>query len=87
MSRRLYPARRITFSIDDKLRILTDVKAVWKERVTTVFPRQGHYARDPAILASCPPADIDIARYRRPDFVQPLRPSTESPAPEGLSAA
>jgi FMN phosphatase YigB (HAD superfamily) len=58
---KLYPARRYVL-VDDKLRILTDVKAVWKERLTTVFPRQGHYARDPAILAACPPADIEIAR-------------------------
>ena len=58
---KLYPARHYVL-IDDKLRILTDVKAVWKQRLTTVFPRQGHYARDPEILASCPPADIDLAR-------------------------
>ena len=48
--------------IDDKLRILTAVKAVWGERVTTVFPRQGHYAKDPATLAAYPPADIAIDR-------------------------
>ena len=35
--------------VDDKLRILAAVKDVWGERVTTVFPRQGHYAYDPKI--------------------------------------
>jgi FMN phosphatase YigB (HAD superfamily) len=48
--------------IDDKLRILTAVKKVWGSRVTTVFPRQGHYALDPKILSSYPPPDITMNR-------------------------
>ncbi|HEX5416879.1 MAG TPA: HAD family hydrolase [Chloroflexota bacterium] len=48
--------------VDDKLRILTAMKRAWGERLTTVFPRQGHYAHDPKILASYPPADISIDR-------------------------
>jgi FMN phosphatase YigB (HAD superfamily) len=48
--------------IDDKLRILTAVKKVWGNRVTTVFPRQGHYANDAKVIAEFPPADITIAR-------------------------
>jgi hypothetical protein len=48
--------------IDDKLRILSTVKKIWGERVTTVFPKQGHYAFDPVILAECPPADIELAK-------------------------
>jgi hypothetical protein len=48
--------------IDDKLRILAAVKKTWGERVTTVFPKQGHYAHDPQALAEYPPADIDLAR-------------------------
>jgi FMN phosphatase YigB (HAD superfamily) len=48
--------------VDDKLRILDAIKREWGERVTTVFPRQGHYARDPEILATYPPADISIER-------------------------
>jgi FMN phosphatase YigB (HAD superfamily) len=48
--------------IDDKLRILDAVKKAWGARVTTVFPRQGHYAHDPQILAGYPPADISIER-------------------------
>lgn len=56
-----FPAERYVL-IDDKLRILTAIKAIWGERVTTVFPRQGHYARDPAILAEYPPADVSVDR-------------------------
>ena len=46
--------------VDDKLRILTAMKAVWRERLTTVFVRQGHYAADKATLASLPPADVTL---------------------------
>ncbi|MGC2221272.1 MAG: HAD family hydrolase [Methylocella sp.] len=56
---RFYPARRYVM-LDDKLRILDAVKQVWGERVTTIFARQGHYARDPQILAGCQPADIQL---------------------------
>src|SRR6185436_19106007 len=48
--------------VDDKLRILAAVKKFWGSRVTTVFVRQGHYATDPKILASYPPADVSIDR-------------------------
>jgi FMN phosphatase YigB (HAD superfamily) len=58
---RLYPADHYVM-IDDKLRILSAVKEIWGERVTTVFPKQGHYALDPEILAECPPADIELAK-------------------------
>ncbi len=58
---RLYPAERYVM-IDDKLRILDAVKKQWKDRVTTVFPKQGHYARDAKTLAAYRPADISIAR-------------------------
>jgi hypothetical protein len=47
--------------IDDKIRILTAMKAIWKERLTTVFVRQGHYAAAPDV-ASYPPADVTIDR-------------------------
>ena len=57
---RLYPAERYVL-VDDKLRILAAVKEVWGDRVTTVFPRQGHYAND-AILASTPSADVTVDR-------------------------
>jgi len=55
-----YPAEHYVV-VDDKLRILTAIKKIWGSRVTTVFPRQGHYAQDPAI-AAYPPADITIGR-------------------------
>jgi len=56
-----YPADHYVL-IDDKLRILAAVKGAWGSRVTTVFPRQGHYAFDPQILAAYPPADITVER-------------------------
>jgi hypothetical protein len=56
-----YPADHYIM-IDDKLRILTAMKKIWKHRVTTVFVRQGHYALDPKIIAACPPADLTIER-------------------------
>jgi FMN phosphatase YigB (HAD superfamily) len=58
---RLYPANHYVL-IDDKLRILAAVKKIWGKRVTTVFPKQGHYASDLKILAEYPPADIELAR-------------------------
>jgi hypothetical protein len=66
-----YPARHYVL-VDDKLRILTAVKKVWATRLTTVFPRQGHYAHDSKALATYPPADItiecigDLLRYDLP---------------------
>jgi len=56
-----FPAERYVL-IDDKLRVLDAIKHTWGERVTTVFPRQGHYAHDPAILAAYPPADVTVER-------------------------
>jgi FMN phosphatase YigB (HAD superfamily) len=56
---RLYPARRYVM-IDDKLRILEALKQQWGDRVTTVFPRQGHYAFDAEELRKRKPADIAI---------------------------
>jgi hypothetical protein len=58
---RLYPACHYVL-IDDKLRILSAVKEIWGERVTTVFPKQGHYAFDPKVLAEYPPADVELAK-------------------------
>jgi hypothetical protein len=58
--RRLYPADHYVL-IDDKLRILSAVKKFWGESVTTVFPKQGHYALDSKVLAEYPPADIELA--------------------------
>ena len=54
-----YPAEHYVM-IDDKLRILAAMKEVWRERLTTVFARQGHYAHDPRELAAWPPADVTL---------------------------
>jgi FMN phosphatase YigB (HAD superfamily) len=56
-----YPARRYVM-VDDKLRILAAMKNVWDGRLTTVFPRQGHYALDRESIAAYPPADITIEK-------------------------
>jgi len=56
-----FPAQHYVL-IDDKLRILSAVKKVWGAKVTTVFPRQGHYAKDPQALASYPAADLSVER-------------------------
>jgi len=58
---RRFPAAHYVM-IDDKLRILTAMKRIWGERLTTIFPRQGHYALDPHELAAWPPADLAISR-------------------------
>ncbi len=56
-----YPARRYVM-IDDKLRVLASMKQIWQERLTTIFPRQGHYALDARNTALYPPADVTIER-------------------------
>ncbi len=56
-----YPARHY-FMVDDKLRILAAMKKILGDRLTTVFPRQGHYALDPRELSAYPPADLAIER-------------------------
>jgi FMN phosphatase YigB (HAD superfamily) len=56
---RRYPARRYVM-LDDKIYVLAAMKAIWRERVLTVFVRQGHYALDEALVAKSPPADITV---------------------------
>jgi FMN phosphatase YigB (HAD superfamily) len=56
-----YPARHYVV-VDDKLRILAAIKQVWDDRVTTVFPRQGHYALDPKNIGAYPAADVTVER-------------------------
>ena len=57
---RRYPADHYVL-MDDKVRILTAVKKVWGGHLTTVFPRQGHYANDPSV-AGYPRPDVTIER-------------------------
>ncbi len=56
---RHYPARHYVM-VDDKLRILQAMKQVLGDRLTTVFPRQGHYALDAGNTRRYAPADITV---------------------------
>src|ERR1700729_2089122 len=56
---RRFPAEHYVL-VDDKPRILAAVKSSWGNRVTTVFPRQGMYARDRQAAAAFPPPDVAI---------------------------
>lgn len=58
---RRYPAEHYVM-VDDKLRILTEMKKTWGDRLTTVWLRQGHYALDPQVQATYPPADLAVER-------------------------
>jgi FMN phosphatase YigB (HAD superfamily) len=55
---RRYPARHYVL-VDDKPRILAAVKEAWRDRVTTILPRQGQFARD---VKAYPPADLTVER-------------------------
>jgi FMN phosphatase YigB (HAD superfamily) len=54
-----YPAQHYVM-VDDKLRILAEMKKVWGNRLTTIFPRQGHYALDPYNAVTYPAADLTV---------------------------
>jgi len=56
-----YPARHYIM-VDDKLRILAEMKKVWGHRLTTIFPRQGHYALDQHNIDNYPAADLTVER-------------------------
>jgi FMN phosphatase YigB (HAD superfamily) len=75
---RRYPAKHYVL-VDDKLRILAAIKKIWGSRVTTVFPRQGHYALDSEAIADYPSADITIDRIGdllNIDIARLLKPKT-----------
>jgi len=55
-----FPADHYVF-IDDKIRLLTAIKQAWGARVTTIFPRQGHYAHADDV-ASYPTPDLTVDR-------------------------
>jgi len=83
-----YPARQYVL-VDDKLRILTAIKKVWSSQVTTVFPRQGHYALDPQAAASYPAADVTLERIGdllNYDLMKLLGAARPHPLTEGQSA-
>jgi FMN phosphatase YigB (HAD superfamily) len=63
---RWHPAARYVL-VDDKARILAAVKAIWGDRVTTIFPKQGHFALHE------PPRDgasVDLAIDRIGDLLE-----------------
>ena len=63
---RWHPAARYVL-VDDKARILAAVKAIWGDRVATVFPKQGHFALQE------PPRDgasVDLAIDRIGDLLE-----------------
>lgn len=55
-----YPAERYVM-VDDKLWLLHAIKRHWGTRVTTVWPRQGHYITD-ARVPTLPPPDVTLER-------------------------
>lgn len=57
-----YPAEHYVM-VDDKLRLLTAMKKIWPDRVTTVFPHQGHSALDAKAIANHPLADLTVERF------------------------
>jgi FMN phosphatase YigB (HAD superfamily) len=69
---RRYPAQHYVM-VDDKVRILAAMKKVWGPRVTTVFPRQGHYALDQAEVAKYAVPDVTVDRIGDLLAVDPAR--------------
>jgi FMN phosphatase YigB (HAD superfamily) len=57
---RRYPAERYVM-VDDKLWLLHAMKQHWGARVSTVWPRQGHYVNDARVQA-LPPPDVTLSR-------------------------
>ena len=57
---RRYPADHYVM-VDDKLWLLDAIKRHWGPRVTTVWPRQGHYVTD-ARVPALPPPDVTLSR-------------------------
>jgi hypothetical protein len=56
-----FPAHHYVM-VDDKLRVLSAMKEFFGAKLTTIFPRQGHYALDSASIAGYPAADITVER-------------------------
>jgi FMN phosphatase YigB (HAD superfamily) len=76
-----YPATHYVM-VDDKLRVLAAMKGILRERLTTIFPRQGHYALDPKNIATYPAADVTVERigelsdYDLPSLLGPYKLNT-----------
>jgi FMN phosphatase YigB (HAD superfamily) len=56
-----YPAARYVM-VDDKPNLLAAMKSILKEKLTTVFVRQGHYALAPESTSAEPAPDMTIQR-------------------------
>jgi FMN phosphatase YigB (HAD superfamily) len=75
-ARKRFPADHYVV-VDDKLHILAAIKKIWKNKVTTIFVRQGHYAFDPKIISHNPPADLtiqgigELLSFEKQDLVPP----------------
>lgn len=75
-----YPARHYVM-VEDKLQVLDGMKRQWRERLTTVFVCQGHYANDPAARKEYPRAQIELAgigelcRLPLDAFLSPSQPA------------
>lgn len=82
---RRFPAQHYVM-VEDKLRVLDGMKRRWRERLTTVFVRQGHYANDPAAGKEYPPAQIELGGIHElcdldaGAFVSPSGHSSSKPA-------
>jgi FMN phosphatase YigB (HAD superfamily) len=74
-----YPADHYVV-VDDKIRLLAAMKSVWKERLTTIFVRQGHYARDQSMVSRYPAPDLTV------DAIADLLGETISAALSAVSA-
>ena len=72
---KLFPAQHYVM-VDDKLRLLAAIKKIWGRRVTTVFVKQGHYAKEPGILERYPAGDLhlnhigDLLHHNRAGFLK-----------------
>jgi hypothetical protein len=57
------------------------MRNIWSDRLTTVWPRQGHYALDPQAIATYPPPDLTIERIG--DLIDYSLPALLGAAKEG----
>jgi hypothetical protein len=56
---RHFPAQHYVI-LDDKPRILAAAKKMWKDRVTSIFVRQGRHAHDPRNVQPFPEPDLAV---------------------------
>ena len=58
---RRYPAKHYVL-VDDKIRILSAIKDIWGDKITTAFVKQGHYALDQSEVSKYRKADLEIEK-------------------------